>query len=141
MNGPIGRCRPGYTVMEVLIALGMLAVATVLVAQVGTLSLMERARVDERTAAIEETANVLETARARPWSDLTPEWAAGQRLPESLAKRLRDADLTVKVEPEPGRARVKRVTAELRWKHGDGAQARTATTIGLFADRSEGGGS
>src|SRR5947209_4820676 len=136
-----GRRRPGFTMMEITIALALLGTATVLVAQVATASLAERTRAAERLAAIEETANVLEAARARPWPDLTPDWAAAQRLPDELAGRLRQAVLTVRVEPESDRPRVKRVTVELSWKHSDGTQARTARTVGLFADRAAGGGS
>jgi type II secretory pathway pseudopilin PulG len=133
--------RPGFTVLETVIALGMLASVIVLVAQLATWSLAERSRSDERLAALEQAANVLEAARARPWADLTPEWAAAQRLPDELATRLDDARYTVCVEPEADRPRVKRVTVELGWTHRDRAQARTVKLVGLFADRAAGGGS
>jgi hypothetical protein len=125
--------------METVIALGMLSLAMVLVAQLGTWTLAERVRAEERLAAIEGVGNVLEAARARLWSDLTPEWAAEQRLTDDLADRLHEAVLTVRVEPESDRPRVKRVTVQLGWTHGDGATARTVAAVGLFADR--GGGS
>src|SRR5947209_4966294 len=54
--GHIGRRRfgrPGFTAMEVVIALALLGTATVLVAQVATTSLAERVRAAERLAAIE----------------------------------------------------------------------------------------
>ena len=130
--------RSGFTIMETVIALGMLSLAMVLVAQLGTWTLAERKRADERFAAIEGAANVLEAARARPWAELTPEWAAEQRLTDDLADRLRKAVLTVRVEPEPDRPRVKRVTVQLEWTHGDGAKARTAAAVALFADRAGG---
>jgi len=138
MNTRIHR-RNGFTIMETAIALALLSFAMVLVAQLGTWTLAERARAEERLAAIEGVANVLEAARGRPWTDLTPEWATEQRLTDDLADRLHEAVLTVRVEPEPDRPRVKRVTVQLGWTHGDGARARTAAAVGLFADR--GGGS
>ena len=142
MNGHIRHsARPGFTIMETVLALGVLTTAAVLVAQLGTWSLAERARAGERFAAVEAAANVLEAARARPWADLTPEWAAGQRLPDDLAARLRGAALAVRVDTEPTRPRVKRVTVELGWTHADRAKARTVTLVGLFADRAAGGGS
>src|SRR5207302_10660659 len=107
----------------------------------GTRALAERVRADEQFVAVESAANVLEVARARPWADLTPEWAAGQRLPEDLTDRLPDALLAVRVEPEPDRPRVKRVTVELRWQERGGPITRTVTTVALFADRTAGGGS
>jgi hypothetical protein len=92
-------------------------------------------------AAIEAAATLLEAARALPWADLTQEWAAGQRLPDDLAARLHDAAFAVRVESEPDRPRVKRVTVELGWTHVDRAKARTVKLVGLFADRAAGGGS
>jgi prepilin-type N-terminal cleavage/methylation domain-containing protein len=133
--------RPGFTLLECVIALGVLAAVTVFVAQLATWSLTERQKADERLTALELAANVLEAARARPWADLTPAWADGQRLPDELAARLLDARLTVRVEPEPDRPHVKRVNVELKWKHHDRMQARTVALVGLFADRSAGGGS
>jgi type II secretory pathway pseudopilin PulG len=129
------RRRTGFTIMETAIALALLCFAMVLVAQLGTWTLAERARAEERLAAIEGVANLLEAARARPWADLTPQWAAEQRLTDNLADRLHEAVLTVRVEREPDRPRVKRVTVQLAWTHGDGATARTAAAVGLFADR------
>ena len=135
------RGRPGFTLLETLIALGILATATVLVAQLGALALAERTRADDRLLATEAAANVLEAARARPWADLTPEWAAAQRLSDDLTDRLPEAILTVRVGPEPDRPGVKRVSVELGWKQRDGTPAWPVTMVGLFADRSAGGGS
>jgi len=131
--------RPGYTMLEVVAAFGVLTVAMVIVAQLGTRALTERVRADEQMLATESAANVLEAARARPWADLTPDWAAGQRLPEDVTDRLPDARLAVRVEPEPERPRVKRVTVELRWQERGGPIARAVTTVALFADRAAGG--
>jgi len=127
--------------MEILISLGVLTSTMVLVAELATWSMAERTRVGERIAAIETTANILEAARGRPWADLTPEWAAAQQLPDELRTRLRGVTLSVRVEPEPDRPRVKRVTVGITWRHADGAQARSVITKALFADRSAGGGS
>lgn len=137
---PLAR-RPGFTVLEIVVALGVLSVVMVFVAQLATWALAERARADDQMAAVECTANVLETARTRAWADLTPEWAAGQQVPADLTDRLSDAVLTIRVEPEPDRTRVKRVTVELRWQLGNGVPTRTVTMVGLFADRSAGGAS
>src|SRR5262249_21589961 len=135
------RGRPGFTLLETLIALGILATATVLVAQLGALALAERTRADDRLLAVEAAANILEAARARPWADLTPDWAAAQRLSDDLTDRLPEALLTVRVEPESDRPGVKRLTVELGWKQRDGTPAWPVTMVGMFADRSAGGGS
>jgi hypothetical protein len=82
---------------------------------------------------------MLEAARARPWAELTPEWAAAKKLPEDVAARLSDPSLAVRVAEEPGRPRVKRVTIELKWTDRNGKAAPPIVLVGLFADRSAGG--
>jgi type II secretory pathway pseudopilin PulG len=131
--------RPGFTVLETIIAIGVLASTAVLVAQTGTWSLYERARTEERLAAMEAAANELEAARARPWDDLTPEWAASRKTPENLANQLLDVELTVRVAAEADRPRVKRVTVDVKWTDRTGKGAPPITLTGLFADRSAGG--
>lgn len=133
--------RAGFTVIECVIAIAVMGVAAVLVAQIGVRSLAERVNAEEQFAAQEATANVLEAARAAPWADLTPAWAAAVQPPADLAARLDDATLAVRVEPEKDRPRVKRVTVELRWSPAEGHGERTVTTVALFADRAAGGGS
>src|SRR5205085_2553481 len=120
-------------------ALGVLATAAALSAQLATTTLLERSRAVERLTALEAAANVLEAARARPWADLTPTWAAGQRLPDFVLERLSGVTLTVRVEPEPDRPRLKRVTVEVHWTHRDGHAAPAAELTALFADRTGGG--
>jgi Tfp pilus assembly protein PilE len=134
------RNRAGFTVLETIIALGVLSVAAVVVAQTATWSLFERVRTEERLAAVEAAANVLEGGRARPWAELTPEWAAAEKLPEDVAARLSDPSLSVRVAEEPDRPRVKRVTVELKWTDRNGKEAPPVVLGGLFADRSAGGG-
>jgi hypothetical protein len=117
----------------------VLASAAILAAQLGTWTLAERGYAIERLTASECAANVLEAARATPWADLTPAWAAGRKLPADVTGRLNAAALTVRVEPEADRPRVKRVTVELHWKPRTGPKEQTVTLVGLFADRSAGG--
>lgn len=128
------------TVLETIVALGILASAAVIVAQTGTWAISERMRTEERLAAIETAANVLEAARARTWADLTPEWAAAQRVPEEVAERVPDARMSVTVGAEPDRPRVKRVTVELNWTDRGGKPAAPVALVALFAERSTGGG-
>jgi hypothetical protein len=118
------------------VALGILAVATVLVAEVGLRSLAERRWSSTRQDAVECAANVLESARALPWEDLTPEWAARQRLPEDLGERLPGGKLTVHVEPEANRPRTKRVTVELSWERTREGSAGPVQLVGLVSARS-----
>jgi hypothetical protein len=117
-------------------ALAILAVAMVLAAQVGVWSLMERARSATRYEVLEAANNILEAARARSWTELTPDWAAEQRLPEPLAERLHQGLLHVRVEPEASRPQCKRVTVEIRWTLDRGMPARPMRLVGVFGARS-----
>jgi prepilin-type N-terminal cleavage/methylation domain-containing protein len=132
--------RPGFTMLETIIALSILASAAVLAAQLGTWSLIERGRTEDRLAATDAAANILEAARARGWADLTSEWAANQRLADAVAARLSDGTLAVRVVTEQDRPHVKRVTVLIEWDHQPNVPSRTVTLTGLFAERSAGGG-
>ena len=93
MNPRVQCRRPGFTRYRVtLVAIGVLTTAAVIAAQLGTSSLIERGRTEERQAATEAAANILEAARARTWAYLTPEWAAGQRLTHSGCWPFRKTD-------------------------------------------------
>lgn len=109
--------RRGFTVMETTLAIGILAVGLVLVAELVTWSLAERARLLRRQEAIEAAANIMEAARACPWEQLDADWAARQRLPESLAARLREGRVAVRVEREKHAPALKRLTVVIEGKN------------------------
>jgi hypothetical protein len=119
-----------------MLAVGVLGMVLLLVAQLGCEFLNERQRSTSRHEALEAAANVLEAARACPWEDLSSAWAAQQRLPESLAARLRQGRLEVRVEPEASRPHTKRVTVEVRWSLADNKPARPVQLMGLRSARS-----
>lgn len=127
--------RPGFTILESLIALSVLAIASVLVAQVGTTALMERARLTETQALLETANNVLETARALRFDQLTPEWAAAQQLPESWRERQPAVQLTVRVEPLPEKPWAKRVSVGIDRLEVAGEPVRIAELDAVFVDR------
>ncbi len=125
--------RRGFTILESALALAMLTMASVLVAELTTWALAERARADTRLAAIEWADNVLESARAQPWNDLTPAWAATQKLPEDLAFRMLEPVVTVTVEPEAERPLLKRVTVTVKWNQAFKAPAPPVVMSSVFA--------
>ncbi len=129
------RHRLGFTVIEVVVGIGVLLVGATIVAQLATWSLTQRALADTRLEAMEWATNVLEDARAKAWSELTEEWAAGQKLPVELAERMHQPMARVRVESEPGRPRIKRVTVSVRWFFAEGAKAPPVDLMTLFADR------
>jgi type II secretory pathway pseudopilin PulG len=136
MIGPKSkRLAVGFTILEITLALGVLLVAMMLVAQVGFESMRGRARNAARHQAEELAANMLEAARACPWEDLTPEWAAAQRLPASGAESLVNGQLAVRVTLEADRPHLKRVTVTVSWTQDGGKPARPVELVGLFSSR------
>jgi type II secretory pathway pseudopilin PulG len=136
MIGPKSkRLAVGFTILEITLALGVLMVAMVLVAQVAFESMRGRARNAARHQAEELAANVLEAARDCPWEDLTPEWAAAQRLPASGVESLVNGRLTVRVTLEADRPHVKRVTVTVSWTQDGEKPARPVELVGLFSSR------
>jgi prepilin-type N-terminal cleavage/methylation domain-containing protein len=130
--------RRGFTVLEVVTVMALLTGALAFVAQIGVWCVQERVRGGLRQEVDETAANVMESARACPWEDLTKKWAEAQHLPEALARRLGDGRLTVQVEPEPSRQHVKRVTVEITWKPRNRGTQQSARLVGLFSARSAG---
>jgi prepilin-type N-terminal cleavage/methylation domain-containing protein len=136
---PCAGGRRGFTLAELTVALGVLGVVLLLVTQVAYLVLRERQRTGAREEALEAAANVLEAARACPWEELTPAWAARQRLADVSAGQLPDGRLDVRVEPEPAHRLTRRVTVEVRWSDGDGPE-RSVRLVGLRSARSAAAG-
>lgn len=127
------RHRRAFTILETTIALGALTTALVLLAQLVTASYSERARRLTHHEALETAANILETARATPWEKLDADWAARQRLPQSLAARLQDATLAITVEQDARGIALKRVSVNIT-----GKDMPAVHLTGLFAARSGG---
>ncbi len=136
VESPVAGRRRGFTLAEVMVAVGVLGVVLLLVAQTGYLVLRERQREGAREEALEAAANVLEAARACPWDELTPAWAARQRLADFSAGRLRDGRLEVRVEPEASRPHTRRVTVEVSWSDGDERPMPPVRLVGLRSARS-----
>jgi type II secretory pathway pseudopilin PulG len=140
MNGSrircwIGRTR-GFTLVEVGAALIIVAVAMVLVVQLGYWSVRHRARTAARFFAVELAANVLSEAHAVPWEDLTKEWAESNRISEEALQQLSQATLTVNVEPLQAQPLTKRVTVDIQWTLVDGADSHSVHLVGLYSRRS-----
>jgi prepilin-type N-terminal cleavage/methylation domain-containing protein len=133
------RPQSGFTLIEVAIAIGVLATAAALVTQVALSSLGERVRVDAHLEAVETAANILEQAHARPFNDLTPEWASAQKLPENFSSRWPDGRLSVRVEPEPKHPRIKRVTVEIKWAPPNRSGWPPVALTGLMSGRTQEG--
>ena len=125
--------------IETAIALGVLAGVAAMIAQLATWAIQQRSRMDARQEAAEIAANELEAAQALPWESLTPAWAETRTVPSYGLDQHPGTALTVRVEAEPERPRVKRVTVQVRWTSGEKKAWIPTTMTALFAARSPGG--
>src|ERR1700722_10410233 len=109
------RPRSGTLLIEVTVALAIVAIVAAIVAQSIVWSLQERASAASHQAANELAANVLEAARALPFEKLDSQWADAQSVPSEMTALLPDGKVIVTVEASPASAHTKRVTVEVRW--------------------------
>src|SRR5262245_34251050 len=131
---PLSR-RGGFTAMEVVLSLVFLGMAAAIVGELAVFALNERLHNETRLAVIEWATNVLEDARARPWAEVTPEWAGNTQLPDDLSIRLSEPKVSVKVEPELDYPAAKRVTVSVQWTQSDGVSVRPVTLATVISDR------
>ena len=135
------RSRPGFLITDCVIALSLITFAVLSVTQLALFAKNEHARGERRFEAIEATSNIMETARSLDWNSLTPEWAAAQKLPDHLASGSETLKLTVTVEPEAKRPRIKRVVVRIDRIDSSGHSSPSIVEIALFAAREKEGGS
>jgi type II secretory pathway pseudopilin PulG len=131
----LARARPGFTTMEVMVALGLLSIAAVMLSQLAVGQLAERKRQSTRLEALEVADNILESARSLAPEALTPEWAAAQHLPAGLVERALDAKVAVTVEPYAKQPQLKRVTVRITWLHAARQAAALVELTGYFGPR------
>jgi hypothetical protein len=128
-----GLCRHALTVLEAIVALGILGAVLAMLGQVGYWSMRDRLFGEARQTALELAANQLEVARALDWDALTPDWADAQTLPEHSALSMIDGRLRVLIETE--KENLKRVLVEVSWRPQAGAVEQSVRLVTLIAAR------
>ena len=121
------RCRPGVTLLEVVVSALLLGVIVVAAMQLFKTVGLQRRAIERRHVAIREAGNVLERIAAVPWARLTPQSVGEIRLSEAARQALPGAELAVDVtEPgqEPG---LKRVAVRIGWQ--DWPEARPVQAV------------
>jgi type II secretory pathway pseudopilin PulG len=127
--------RLAMTIVEILVALAIMGLLGIIVAQCVFWSLSERTRLAANQASLEIAANVLEAARAQPWQDLNQSWAGAQTIPSEMQALVPDGKVIVTVDfeqPEPG---IKQVTVEVRWQIEEHLPPHSVHLTGLFSRR------
>lgn len=129
--------RRGFTIMELSVALALLAVVMIIVAQLSYWSISNRLETAARHLALEHANNILEAARATPFEKLDNQWAADLGLPPDSQGYLPDGTLEVTVVPEPAVPGLKRVTVAISWDRRSGLPQDVVKLVALFAATKE----
>lgn len=113
--------RRGAVLMECVLAIGIILVAVVLLAQVMGLIAQQRRLAEQRRLAQEEVANRLERAALLPWSELTSEKIESLSWGQEVRSALPEARLSALVRDEEQPA-ARRIDVQLVWKNRAGIE-------------------
>lgn len=131
------RCHRAFTLLEVIIAAGMLAVLlTTSVRMLRALSIYQRGS-ERRATALEAVQAVSDQIANTPWDQLTAESAKKATIPKQLDNFLPGAKLSASLEDEPTPTASRRIHVELTWNGPDGqSSAPVRLTSWVFPERS-----
>jgi type II secretory pathway pseudopilin PulG len=108
--------RSGYILLEAILAAALLAVLmTVSLRMLSAISAQRRAA-EQRAIALEEVANLMERALARPWNEISSQSASPSDVDDSLQRILPGAAATMTVEPSDDTLEGKHLHATITWK-------------------------
>jgi len=110
------------TLLEVGVALVILAAAMAALVELLSLSVRQRRLDDQRSLALVELANHAETLGVLPWEELTPETLATWQPSADLAALLPSAECKARVEEEAGPPPARRVELRIAWTNSVGEQ-------------------
>lgn len=132
MNERKRRLQRGAMLAEMGVALVVVSVAIILVAQMLAALGTQRRVAEQNALAQQEAANLMERLFATPWAELTQTTASQLTLSERCGPRLPDASLTAKVVPSDGPPAGKQLTIEIAWR---GSQVEQVRCVRLAAWR------
>lgn len=113
--------RSGFTLLEITVALGLLAFGLMLTAQLLGLAARQRHAAGQLLVAQLEAANALERIAAMPYDGVTAELLSNLSLSSDAKATLADGQLKAKVETAADSApHYKRITVEVAWPAGEG---------------------
>jgi prepilin-type N-terminal cleavage/methylation domain-containing protein len=114
--------RRGMTLLEVGVALVILAAAMATLVQLVGVSTRQRRANDQRSAALQEIANEAERLATIPWNDLAPEELTTWQPSAVLTSVLPAAECRVTVTEESGPPHARRLELRVAWKNAVGDQ-------------------
>jgi type II secretory pathway pseudopilin PulG len=134
---PHRRCHRAFTLLEVVIAAGMLAMLlTTSVQMLRALSVYQRGS-ERRAVALEAIQAVSDQVANIPWDQLSGESAKKVTIPKQLDSYLPGAKLSVSLEDEATPTSSRRIHVDLTWNGPDGqSTAPVHLTSWVFPERS-----
>ena len=118
-------CPPrGTTMLESLVALGVLAAAFTLGAQTLGWSTAQRRTIGQRHLALQEAANTLEQLRQLKWTELTEERMSRIELSPAAREQLDGAELEITPELMTDELASMRLQVRVHWFGAGGAPLR-----------------
>jgi len=114
--------RRGMTLLEVGVALVILAAAMAALVELLSLSARQRRMDDQRSLALVELANHAESLAVLPWKDLTAENLKNWQPSAELAALLPAAECRAQIEEEAGPPPARRIELRIAWTNSVGEQ-------------------
>lgn len=112
--------RRGVTLLEVCVALVVLAAAMTALAQLIAANGRQRRTNDQRLAALQEVANEAERLATLPWDELSQDKLTTWQPSQELAAVLPAAQCAVQMSDETGPPRARRITLSVAWTNAVG---------------------
>ncbi|HZL88034.1 MAG TPA: hypothetical protein VFB96_06620 [Pirellulaceae bacterium] len=120
--------RSGSLLTECVLALGVIMVAVVLLAQLMMTAAIQRRLAEQKRLALEEVANRLERAALLPWSRLTADEIESAPLGAPVQRALQEPKLTATVTDEQaGPVAARRIDVQLAWHNAAGMAVEPVT--------------
>jgi type II secretory pathway pseudopilin PulG len=107
--------RRGTTLLETVVAVGLLATGLSLTAQVLAWNSAQRRANQQRQCAVQEAANCLERLRLLPWDELTAAGVQDFEMSAEAAAVLPQAKLKLDVRHDPAQRDGKRMQIQIQW--------------------------
>jgi type II secretory pathway pseudopilin PulG len=129
------RVRGGATLIEVTVALVVLAAAMLALAQMVTLVARQRRLTEARRMALQEVANQAERVAVMAWDEAAPDKLTAWEPSTDLLAGIPAAQCAIEVTDEPGPPTARRVRLEVRWTDAAGHPLKPAgLTLWKFAE-------
>jgi len=130
--------RRGYLLIDALAAIALLAAGALLLANLLSAIALQKRELEQRTAATQLAANLLEQELTKPWSDVKSEPQI--KLGEDLARLLPNGEAAIAVDATPAEKDVpegKQVVVSVTWGKKNAVSARSVRLAGWKFARQE----